>query len=106
MKLKTLVLAACLSLLTTSAFAQWFPGQVRVSVLPGQVAFQVFNPHYRPIACNGQVFGQTVYGHVFTAGFFNQILPVGGFRMAYVNAVPYAPFARGWANIQCQFIGW
>lgn len=106
MKLKSLIVAALMTLFTSSAFAQWFPGHVQVQVLPGQVAFQVINTNYQPIICNGQVFGQTVYGHVFTSFFAEQFLPAGGFRYAYVNAVPWAPFARGWANINCRFAGW
>jgi hypothetical protein len=105
MKIKSLMVACMLVLFTTSAFAQWFPGRVQVSVLPGQVAFQVMNPHFQPIVCNGQVFGQTIYGQIFSSGFFQQLLPVGGFRFAYVNAIPFAPFARGWANIHCRFAG-
>lgn len=102
MKLRSLLVAAFFALVTSSAFAQWFPAQVRASVLPGQVAFQVVNPTYYPMVCNGQVFGQTIYGHVFSAGFFNQLIVPGGFRYAYVNAVPYAPFSHGWANIVCR----
>jgi hypothetical protein len=105
MKLKSLIIAGILTLFTSSAFAQWFPGQVQVSVLPGQVAFQVFNPHFQPIVCNGQVFGQTMYGQIFSSGFFQQLLPAGAFRYAYVNAIPFAPFSHGWANIQCYFVG-
>lgn len=103
MKLRSLLVAAFFALVTSSAFAQWFPGYVTASVLPGQVSFQVANPTYYPILCNGQVFGQTVYGHVFTTGFINQVLVPGDFRYAYVNAVPYAPFSRGWANIVCRY---
>ena len=106
MKLKSLIVAALMTLFTSSAFAQWFPGQVQVQVLPGQVAFQVVNPNFQPIICSGQVFGQTVYGQVFTTFFAEQLLAAGGFRYAYVNAVPWAPFARGWANIHCRFAGW
>jgi hypothetical protein len=104
-KLKSFLIATLVSLFATSAFAQWFPGRVQVTVLPGQVAFQVMNPYYQPIVCNGQVFGQTFHGQIFTAGFIEQVLPVGDFRYAYVNAVPFAPFARGWANIHCRFAG-
>ena len=106
MKLKSLLVASLMVLFTSSAFAQWFPGIVQVSVLPGQVAFQVTNPHPQPIICNGQVFGRTVYGQVFTTFFAEQFLPIGGFRYAYVNAIPYAPFTNGWANIHCRFAGW
>ena len=106
MKLKSLLVASLMVLFTSSAFAQWFPGIVQVSVLPGQVAFAVTNPHPQPIICSGQVYGQTVYGQVFTTFFIEQVLPIGGYRYAYVNAIPYAPFARGWANINCRFTVW
>lgn len=106
MKLKSLIVASLMCLFTSSAFAQWFPGQVHVSVLPGQVAFQVMNPHFNPIICNGQVFGRTIYGHVFTSFFTEQFMRAGEFRYAYVNAIPYAPFTNGWANIHCRFAGW
>lgn len=102
MKLKILLTLAFLTF-TASAFAQWFPGRVNVVVLPGQVAAEVMNPYYEPIICNGQVFGQTAQGPVFTTYFAEQFLPVGGFRYAYVQTTPYAPFVRGWANIQCRF---
>jgi hypothetical protein len=102
MKLKSL-LAVALFTLTTSAFAQWFPARVQVTVLPGRVTAQVFNPYYEPIICNGQVFGQTVHGPVFNAFFAQQFLPAGGYRFAFVQTTPYSPFVNGWANIQCRF---
>ncbi len=102
MKLKTVVLAALLSL-STSAFAQWFPGAVHVTVLPGQVVARVWNPNFAPIVCNGQVYGMTTFGQVFTTFFVEQLLPVGDFRLAYVNATTIAPFVNGWANIHCRY---
>lgn len=102
MKLKALLVTLFLTL-TTSAFAQWFPARVVVVVLPGQVAAQVVNPYYEPIICNGQVFGQTFSGPVFTTYFTEQFLPAGGFRYAYVQTTPLLPFATGWANIHCRF---
>ena len=102
MKLKSLLVAFFL-ISTTSAFAQWFPARVNVVVLPGQVAAQVTNPYYEPIICSGQVFGKTAYGPVFTTYFTEQFLPAGGFRYAYVQTTPLAPFLTGWANIHCRF---
>lgn len=102
MKLKSLV-AASLIVLTTTAFAQWFPARVNVTILPGQVAAEVFNPHYEPIICNGQVFGQTVQGAVYNTFFTEQFLPAGGYRFAYVQTTPFSPFIGGWANIHCRF---
>ncbi len=102
MKLKALVLGLFLTLSTTS-FAYWFPARVDVVVLPGQVAAQVINPYLQPVICNGQVFGQTVGGQVFTTYFVEQFLPAGGFRYAYVQTTPFLPFLTGWANIHCRY---
>lgn len=102
MKLKALLIGLFLTV-TTSAFAQFFPARVDVVVLPGQVAAQVVNPYYEPIICNGQVFGQTFGGQIFTTYFAEQFLPAGGFRYAYVQTTPLLPFATGWANIHCRF---
>jgi hypothetical protein len=102
MKLKSLVVAALLCM-ATSAFAQWFPARVYVTVLPGQVTAQVFNPYYEPIICNGQVFGQTAHGPVFNAFFAEQFMPAGDYRMAFVQTTPFSPFVNGWANIHCRF---
>jgi hypothetical protein len=104
MKLKALVFGCLLSVFSTSAFAyHWFPGVVQYRVLPGQVAFTVFNPHFQPIICSGQVFGQTIAGPVFNAFFVEQFMPAGSHRFAFVNATPFMPFSHGWANIHCRF---
>jgi hypothetical protein len=102
MKLKSLVVATFMCL-ASSAFAQWFPATVHVTVLPFQVAVQVVNPYHYPIICNGQVFGQTSHGPVFTTYFAEQFLPVGGHRYAYVQTNLYSPFVNGWANLHCRF---
>ncbi len=103
MKLKSLLVALFITLSTSSAFAQWFPAQVQATVLPGQVSFVVANPYLQPVVCSGQVFGQTIYGQIFTTYFLEQWMPIGGFSYAYVVATPYAPFAYGWANINCRY---
>lgn len=103
MKLKTLILGAILTLFTSSAFAQFFPARVNVSVLPLEVSAQVFNPYYEPIVCAGQVIGQPYVGLPITTFFPQQIIPAGAFRVVFVNAYPQNPFVSGWANIQCQF---
>lgn len=102
MKLKMIIVAAMLCV-ASSAFAQWFPAKVYVTVLPGQISAQVFNPFYEPIICNGQVFGQTIHGPVFNAFFAEQFLPAGGFRFAFVQTTVYSPFVTGWTNIHCRF---
>ncbi len=103
MKLKALVLALVITM-TSSAFAQFFPAKALVTVLPGQVTAEVYNPYYEPIICNGQVFGQTAAGPVFNAFFVEQLLPAGGYRYAVVNATVFNPFLSGWANIHCRFV--
>lgn len=103
MKLKVLFIAALLSLFTSSAFAQFFPGRVQVTVLPLQVSAQVFNPYMRPIICSGQVFGQPAYSPLLTTFFMEQFIPAGGYRFAYVQTLPHNPFVRGWANMNCRF---
>jgi hypothetical protein len=102
MKLKSFIVAVFI-IFSVSAFAQWFPARVHVTVLPGQVAAQVFNPFYEPIICGGQVFGQTALGPVYNTFFIEQFLVTGEFRFAYVQTTPFAPFVNGWANINCRF---
>lgn len=102
MKLKSFIVASLIAF-STSAFAQWFPARAYVTVLPGQVAVQVFNPFYEPIICGGQVFGQTSMGPVYNTFFVEQFMNVGEYRFAYVNTNPFAPFVNGWANINCRF---
>ncbi len=97
-------------LVTTSAFAQYFPGpynyfpgQAQVSVFPQQITAQVFNPFYRPVICSGTVFGRTMNGVVLNAFFAEQFMPVGASRYAFVTASYYAPFVQGWATVNCRY---
>lgn len=103
MQLKVLMLISCWAVVT-SAYAQFFPAQAFVRVLPVQVSAQVVNPHFQPIVCSGQVFGQTAYGITLNAHFVEQMLPPGGHRFAFVQTTPYQPFINGWSNIHCRFI--
>lgn len=105
MKLKALVAISMLSL-SMMASAQFFPAQVQMTVLPGQVTAQVYNPTYAPAICNGQVFGQTYGGQIFNAYFAEQYMAPGTFRFAYVVTTPYLPFVNGWANIMCRPAFW
>jgi hypothetical protein len=102
MKLKASLIALFL-FASTSVFAQFFPAKAFVTVLPGIVTAEVYNPYYEPIICNGQVFGQTAYGAVYNAFFVEQLLPAGDYRFARVNALPMNPFVTGWTNIHCRF---
>lgn len=105
MKLK-LTIVALLITLASSAFAQFFPSNPNVTVLPGQVSAVVFNPYYEPIVCSGQVFGQTARGPVFNAFFVEQFMPAGTSRFATVVTNVFNPFVTGWANINCRFVRW
>ena len=105
MKLK-LAIVAFLITLNTSAFAQFFVSNPAVTVLPGVVSAQVYNPYYEPIICNGQVFGQTYRGPVFNAFFAEQFMPAGSYRYAVVTTNGFNPFIGGWANIRCRFARW
>jgi len=102
MNLKAFFLVLVLGF-TTSAFAQFFPANPRVTVLPLQVTAQIVNTYPRPIVCNGQVFGQLATGHVYTTYFAHQVIFPGQFRYATVNTNAFNPFIRGWANLYCQF---
>ena len=102
MKLKSLIVVTLLCL-TSSAFAQWFPARTQVTVLPQLISVQVFNPYLSPVICNGQVFGQTLSGSIYSAHFVEQYINVGGFRFAYVQTTAYSPFVNGWTNIHCRY---
>lgn len=102
MSFKALVTFFALSIVSSSAFAQFFPAQAYVAVLPGQVRAEVFNPHYEPIVCEGYVFGRTYRGMVLNA-FFRDFIPGGSHRFAFVYTNPYDPFMNGWSNIHCHF---
>lgn len=105
MKLKSLIIALFLTA-ATSAFAQFFRANPSVTIFPGQVSAQVYNPYYEPIICNGQVFGQTARGPVFSAFFAEQLMPAGSYRFATVVTNAFNPFVGGWANIHCRFVRW
>ena len=105
MKFK-LSLVVMLITLTSSAFAQFFVSNPSVTVLPGQVSAQVYNPYYEPIICNGQVFGQTAAGPVYNAFFAEQFMPAGSYRYAVVSTNVFNHFIGGWANIRCRFARW
>lgn len=105
MKLKAFIFALVLSM-TPTAFAQFFPAKAYVTVLPGQVSAEVYNPYYEPIICSGQVFGQTAAGPVFSTFFAQQFMPAGSYRYAVVVSNGFNPFVGGWANINCRFARW
>jgi hypothetical protein len=103
LKLKAVALSLLVFLLSVPAFAQYFPAQAYVTVLPGRVTAQVYNPYYEPIICNGEVLGQTFFGPVYNAYFNEQFLPAGGYRYAFVQTLPTNHFVNGWARVFCRF---
>lgn len=105
MKIKLYVVALLISL-TSTAFAQLFPINPIVTVLPGLVTAQIYNPYYEPIICNGQVFGQTVRGPIYNAFFVEQFMVGGSYRYAEVVTNGFNPFIGGNANVTCRFARW
>lgn len=103
MKLKALALTLVATVSLSSFAYPWFPARYEVSVLPGQVSAQIFNPHMVPIVCSGQVFGQTYMGPVLTSGFLEHFLMPGTNRFAFVYTNAFAPFVHGWANLNCRY---
>ncbi len=103
MKLKMLILGLILTA-TTSAFAQIFSARAMAFVTPLEVAVEVFNPYYEPIACRGQVIGQTVHGQILANGFFDAFIPAGAVRRGFVYTNVYNQFVGGRAEIVCNFL--
>jgi hypothetical protein len=104
MKSKLLIVLFFMISFSFPVKAHWFPAHINVMVLPGQVSAEVYNPFYEPIICNGQVYGQTMYGGTLTVFFIEQFLPMGSNRFAFVQTTPFNPFIGGWANIHCRFV--
>ena len=100
--MKKLIFAATLfTLLTSSVFA--FVPQLSFFVNREVATSRVFNNTARPFICSGMAFGQTYNGVVLNA-WFNQIYVAPGmFADAYVYSNYYDPFARAWAQVDCQF---
>jgi hypothetical protein len=103
-KLRFIVTLLTGIILSSNAFAYWFPARLHVVVLPGQVTAEIYNPYYETIICNGQLYGQTLYGGIMQVFFIEQLLPAGSNRFAFVQTTPINPFVSGWANINCRFI--
>lgn len=103
MKVKAIIAAVLMTVFSTAAFSQIIPARVNVVVLSGQVTLQVFNPFPRPIVCNGQVFGLTFMGAVYTAYFNQQFIYPGTDRITFVSAFLGNPFVHGYGNAYCEF---
>ncbi len=103
MKLKALLFTLIVTASFHASAYNWFPAQYSVQVLPGQVSAQLYNPHFVPIICSGQVFGQTYAGPILTSGFVEHFLRPGTNRFAFVYTNAWAPFVHGWANLNCRY---
>ena len=107
MKLIAFVLCVGISLFSNSAKAHFY-GNVQVYVYPHEVSAVVSNHWGQPIHCVGRVYGITQSGHHAFA-WFNQVIPMGQYRVAYLTAPYYNPFWRGFSDIQCRlapYWGW
>ena len=103
MKLKALFVGLVLTVLSSSAFAQW-NANAQMFVRSDVVIARVANIWGRPVHCTGQVFGMTGRG-VWLSVNFNDIVPAGQYREAYVNTNPMIdPFINGRSNIWCNLL--
>ena len=100
--IKKLFVSALLFItLSSSVFA--FTPQMSFFVNGTTAISRVFNNTGRPFICSGTAFGQT-YNGVILNSWFNQIYVTPGmFADAYVYSNYYDPFARAWAQVDCQF---
>lgn len=101
MKLKALIMTLILITLTSSAFAQSFLAHAYVSVTPGVVRAEVYNPYAIPLFCSGRTIGLLSTGQTVHS-FFNSIVPVGQNRHSFVYTNTF-PFVDGRAEIHCRF---
>ncbi len=100
MKLKSLFVALTITVMSSSAFAQWYPVQAYVTWNQTQASAQVANHFGWPVRCQGNVFGVTQFG-VHRSAWFDQIIPAGQYRYAVVGVFPGEFFINGYANINC-----
>lgn len=100
MKIKTLAVSLCLTLMTSSAFAQWFPVNAHVTWNNFQVTAQVANNFGFLVRCQGNVFGINQFG-LQKFAWFDQVIPAGQYRFAAINALPGEYFVNGFARINC-----
>lgn len=101
MKVKSLLFILALTVMSSSAFAQWYPVQAHVTWNQFQATAQVANHFGWPVRCQGNVYGVTQFGFHRSA-WFDQIIPAGQYRVAVVGVFPGEVFVKGFANINCM----
>lgn len=100
MKMKTIVFLGILSVMSSSALAQFF-ANAQIRIHPTIITATVHNFWGRPVVCSGKVEGITFNGIPVTS-WFNNIIPAGQFRNAYVYTNSYNPFINATSNIFCR----
>lgn len=100
--MKKLILALTIALASLQTFA-WWPTQAYVSYNRTLVSASVYNHYGRPIICNANVYGRTMYGNVFNGAMWNQVIWPGQYAYAYVYSGYADPFIGGWANAHCTW---
>ena len=101
--MKKLFLAFIVSLTFVSTSVNAFVPQMSFFVSTTIATTRVFNYTGRPVVCSGVAYGQTYQGVVLNS-WFNQIYVAPGvFADAYVYSNVYDPFARAWAEVDCEF---
>jgi hypothetical protein len=100
--MKKLIITCALFIVTISNAFAFFP-QLN-SFVNGEVATtRVWNTSYRAMVCSGNAFGQTYNGVVLNSWFNNLYIMPGMYADAFVYTNYYDPFARAWAQVDCQF---
>lgn len=99
---KFIITCALLLVTMTQAFA--FCPQMSFFVNRQVATARVMNASYRPMVCSGYAFGQTYSGLVLNSWFNNMYIAPGMYADAYVYSNYYDPFARAWAQVDCQFL--
>jgi hypothetical protein len=89
-------------MVTVSQAFAFYP-QMSFFVNPEVATARVFNSSNQPIICSGYAYGQTYRGMVLNAWFNSMYIMPGSFADSYVYTNYYDPFARAWAQVDCQY---
>jgi hypothetical protein len=99
--MKKLIIASSLFILSLNAFA--FMPQLSFFVNNQVATTRVWNTANQPLICSGYAFGQTYNGIVLNSWFNSLYIMPGMYADAYVYSNYYDPFARAWAQVDCQY---
>jgi hypothetical protein len=100
--MKKLFIACALFVVTMSQSFAFYP-QMSFFVNREVATVQVWNTGYQPMVCSGYAFGQTYSGMVLNSWFSSLYIMPGMYANAYVYSNYYDPFARAWAQVDCQY---